>query len=84
LSRAVDEKFESVSGRDAWCATCEAAVVELGPYAFILSCNYIYITINIIYSSIGKGCLCGLVVRVPAYRFRGPGSIPGATRFSEK
>jgi hypothetical protein len=28
--------------------------------------------------------LCGLVVRVPGYRFRGPGSIPGATRFSEK
>jgi hypothetical protein len=27
---------------------------------------------------------CGLVVRVPGYRFRSPGSIPGATRFSEK
>jgi hypothetical protein len=27
--------------------------------------------------------LCGLVVRVPGYRSRGPGSIPGATRFSE-
>jgi hypothetical protein len=27
--------------------------------------------------------LCGLVVRVPWYRSRGPGSIPGATRFSE-
>jgi hypothetical protein len=26
----------------------------------------------------------GLVVRVPGYRSRGPGSIPGATRFSEK
>jgi hypothetical protein len=25
--------------------------------------------------------LCGLVVRVPGCRFRGPGSIPGATRF---
>jgi hypothetical protein len=25
--------------------------------------------------------LCGLVVRVPGYRSRGPGSIPGATRF---
>jgi hypothetical protein len=24
---------------------------------------------------------CGLVVRVPGYRSRGPGSIPGATRF---
>jgi hypothetical protein len=28
--------------------------------------------------------LCGLVVRVPGYRIRGPCSIPGATRFSEK
>jgi hypothetical protein len=28
--------------------------------------------------------LCGLVVRVPGYRSRGPGSIPGATRLSEK
>jgi hypothetical protein len=28
--------------------------------------------------------LCGLVVRVPDYRFKGPGLIPGATRFSEK
>jgi hypothetical protein len=28
--------------------------------------------------------LCGLVVRVPGYRFRGPGSILSATRFFEK
>jgi hypothetical protein len=28
--------------------------------------------------------LCGLVVRVPDYRPRGPGSIPGATSFSEE
>jgi hypothetical protein len=28
--------------------------------------------------------LCGIVVRVPGYRSRGPGSIPGSTRFSEK
>jgi hypothetical protein len=26
--------------------------------------------------------LCGLVVRVLGYRFGGPGSIPGTTRFS--
>jgi hypothetical protein len=31
-----------------------------------------------------EGRLCGLVVRVPGYRSRGPGYIPGATRFSEK
>jgi hypothetical protein len=28
--------------------------------------------------------LCGLVVRVTGYRARGSGSIPGATKFSEK
>jgi hypothetical protein len=28
--------------------------------------------------------LCGLVVIVPGYRSRGPVSIPGITRFSEK
>jgi hypothetical protein len=28
--------------------------------------------------------LCALVVRVPGYRSRGPGSIPNATKFSEK
>jgi hypothetical protein len=28
--------------------------------------------------------LCGLLVGVPGYRPRGPGSIPVATRFSEK
>jgi hypothetical protein len=27
--------------------------------------------------------VCGLVVRVPAYRSTGPGSIPGAAIFSE-
>jgi hypothetical protein len=28
--------------------------------------------------------LCGLVVSVPGYKSRGPGSIPLTTRFSEK
>jgi hypothetical protein len=28
--------------------------------------------------------LCDSVVRIPGYRSRGPGSIPDATRFSEK
>jgi hypothetical protein len=27
--------------------------------------------------------LCGLVFRVPDYRSRGPGSFPGATKFTE-
>jgi hypothetical protein len=34
--------------------------------------------------SLFEDCLCDLVVRVPGYRSRGPGSISGATRFSEK
>jgi hypothetical protein len=29
-------------------------------------------------------CSCGLVVRVPGYRPRGVGSIPGTTRFVVK
>jgi hypothetical protein len=29
-------------------------------------------------------CPHGLVVRIPGYRSRGPGLIPGATRFYEK
>jgi hypothetical protein len=31
-----------------------------------------------------KDRLCGLVVRVPVYRSRGSGSIPGTIRFSVK
>jgi hypothetical protein len=38
---------------------------------------YIYIYIYT------RSRLCGLVIRVPGYRFRGPGSIPGVTNFSE-
>jgi hypothetical protein len=34
--------------------------------------------------TINKDRLCGLVVRVLGYRFGGPGSIPGTTRFSDK
>jgi hypothetical protein len=37
---------------------------------------------NVIYTQTDR--FCSLVVRVPGYRSRGPGSIPGATRFSEK
>jgi hypothetical protein len=31
-----------------------------------------------------EGHLCGVVVRVPGYRSRVPGLIPGGTKFSEK
>jgi hypothetical protein len=33
---------------------------------------------------VSSGRLCGVVDRVPGYRSRGRGLIPGATRFSEK
>jgi hypothetical protein len=38
--------------------------------------------INVVYS--GSDRLCGLVIRASGYRSRGPGSILGATRYSEK
>jgi hypothetical protein len=49
-------------------------------YPNIFFCNPILFVICI--STFDR--LCGLVVRVPGCRSRGPGSIPGATRFSEK
>jgi hypothetical protein len=36
------------------------------------------------YDLVQKSAASGLVVRVPAYRFRGSGSIHGSARFSEK
>jgi hypothetical protein len=44
----------------------------------------IIIIIIIIIRSITFDRLCGLVLRVPGYRSRGPGSIPGVIIFSEK
>jgi hypothetical protein len=35
-------------------------------------------------TAVAEDRLCGLVARVPGYRSRDPGSIPSATRFSEK
>jgi hypothetical protein len=39
---------------------------------------------NFLFVNVLSDRLCGLVVRVPGYRSRGRGSIPGAARFSEK
>jgi hypothetical protein len=39
---------------------------------------------NCILNELSVDCFCVLVVRVPGYGSRGPRSIPGATRFSEK
>jgi hypothetical protein len=40
--------------------------------------------LNLYVMSMKVDRLCGLVVRVPGYRFRGSGSIPGTSRFCEK
>jgi hypothetical protein len=45
-------------------------------YEYVLGSAFISI-----FSYADKVLFCGLVVRVPGYS---PGSIPGATRFSEK
>jgi hypothetical protein len=44
--------------------------------------NFHQTFIIILYVKIDR--LYGLMVRVPGHRSRGPGSIPGATRFLEK
>jgi hypothetical protein len=53
---------------------------------FVVVVVIVIIIIIIIIIIIGGGGdrLCGLVVRVPGYRFRSPGFDPGVTRFSEK
>jgi hypothetical protein len=40
--------------------------------------------LNYDYFPLKNDRLCGLVVIVTGYRYRGPGSIPGATRFFRK
>jgi hypothetical protein len=50
-------------------------------YEMILVLYYLFF-INIL-SGVRLDRLCGLLVRVPSYRSRSPGSIPGVTRFSE-
>jgi hypothetical protein len=44
----------------------------------------IYAVMNLTQHFMMGDRLCGIVFRVPGYRSRGPGSIPGASRFSEK
>jgi hypothetical protein len=40
--------------------------------------------ISVAIDLIHRIALSGLVIRVPGYKSRGPGSIPSATTFSEK
>jgi hypothetical protein len=49
------------------------------PFDLHLLCRVEHDSCNMFVHNIDR--LCGLVVRVLGYRFRGPGSIPGATRF---
>jgi hypothetical protein len=53
-------------------------------YNYIKTIYYYYIILiyYVIIYYINR--LCGIVFRVASYRSRAPGSIPGATRFSEK
>jgi hypothetical protein len=50
----------------------------------VYSLDFIIIIIISSSSSSSSDHLCVIVVRVPGYRSRGPGSIPGATGFSKK
>jgi hypothetical protein len=47
-----------------------------------LSLRHYVVTLRLYISGFDR--LCGLVVRVSGFRSRGPVTIPGATRFSEK
>jgi hypothetical protein len=60
-------------------------ILPNAPY-FIFSLYYMCIYRCIIYILLVyySDRFCGLVVKVPGYRSRGPGSILGATGFSEK
>jgi hypothetical protein len=58
------------------------AGIERCRYGILLS---VYIFLLYISAVEARGDhLCGLVVRVPGYRSRRPGSILGAARFSER
>jgi hypothetical protein len=45
---------------------------------------YLHKTIRLLILPTIRSDFCGLVFRVPGYESTGPGSIPSATRFSEK
>jgi hypothetical protein len=57
--------------------------VVLSNFLPLYSQDNLFLHIYISYVALYGG-FCGLVVRVPGYRSRGPGSFPGATTFSEK
>jgi hypothetical protein len=50
----------------------------------VASSDWLQSSLNFFLNYSPQDPFCGLVVWVPRYRSRGPGSIPGATRFPEK
>jgi hypothetical protein len=69
--------FNELPIRHWTCIPYDVSVIH-----WINECDKDYLTLIFLISYCNS--LCGVVVRVPGYRSRGPGSIPGATRFSEK
>jgi hypothetical protein len=62
-------------------------VLFYGPFTIVVCCGVMYsfkAERNLQTKCLGNNPLCGLVVRVPGYGSRGPGSIPDAAKFSEK
>jgi hypothetical protein len=49
---------------------------------YCISCEVQTEFMNVMQKKVDR--IYGLVVRAPGYIYRGPGSIPGAARFSEK
>jgi hypothetical protein len=66
------------SGQSSWLQNGDV-------FCFLWGTNWIYICYVEERRPVDRRVsLCGLLVRVPGYRSRGPGSIPCDTRFSEK
>jgi hypothetical protein len=66
------------------CCNCRSSFVEKETNSMARVRKQIIPTWQLLLVGKVRDCLFGLVVRVPAYRSRGLGLIPSATRFSEK
>jgi hypothetical protein len=93
--RTVDHQFGWADRRhvpNLWSGVLIALQCQCVPYRrHVLSCHVARGGFRTGTATLKRGILqtlldrfCGLVVRVPGYTSRGPGSIPGAARFSEK
>jgi hypothetical protein len=77
-------KLSKITKRSLWASS--SCLQLLAAYEI----NFVFLNVlnfkkeRFPYVLLNKDHLCGLVVRVPGYRSRGPGSILGATRISEK